>query len=164
MSGKHKKLYRLSSILIVCCALFVFGSLFFEGDVSSPEEDTTSLENFQEKIKSVYESGDLSAPEKPEQLTNQNILKDSSESSTDSAMKFSTGSAIEPEKAGTYLITEMNEKIVIYFIDDFGAKQFIQQTDIPYALLSETDQEMFQEGISLNSLTEVFELLQDFES
>ena len=164
MFSKHKKLYHLSSFLVICCVLFVFGSFFFRGDVSSPEKDTTAEENFQEETKSVYESGDLSASEKTERLTNQNILKNTSESSTDSAMEFSTGGAIEPEKAGTYLITEMNEKIVIYFIDDFGAKQFIQQTDIPYALLSETDQEMFQEGISLNSLTEVFELLQDFES
>lgn len=164
MFGKHKKLYRLPAFLAVCCALFVFGSFFFNGEFSSKEESTAAGKDLGKNERSVYESEALSAPENIERLTNQNILKNSSESLTDSAVKFSTGGAVEPEKAGTYLITATNEKIVIYFIDEFGAKQFIQQTDIPYELLSETDQEMFQKGISLNSLTEVFELLQDFES
>ena len=31
-----------------------------------------------------------------------------------------------------YLVVARKEKIVIYYIDDFGAEQMIQQTEIPY--------------------------------
>ena len=164
MYGRHKKLYRLSTFLVLCCVLFAVGSFFFEGEIPLLEAESSGGEQDGEEIASVYDSGDVSPPEKAERLTDENILKMVPETVTDRGMEFSTEGAIEPEKVETYLVVEKNEKIVIYFIDDFGAKQFIQQTDIPYGLLCSADQEMFRKGIFLDSLTEVFELLQDFES
>lgn len=163
MFGQHNKLYRLFTTTALCGLSFACGTLFFGENTNVAEEMSYGESSWNSEVKQVYESGEVSLPNLPESFQ-ENSGNEENGATSNSSLQFTTENAIDSEINGSYLVVEKDENIVIYFIDDFGAKQFIQRTDIPYGLLSERDQEMFRDGICLNSLTEVFELLQDFES
>ncbi len=63
-----------------------------------------------------------------------------------------------------YLIKENEGKIYIYEFDETGEQKMIQETNIHFELLSETDQEFFKDGIVKYDMDSVHEILQDFES
>ena len=53
--------------------------------------------------------------------------------------------------------------MVIYRYDAQGALVSRTETEIRLSMLTETDQKFFTEGVTLNSESELSELLQDFE-
>lgn len=63
-----------------------------------------------------------------------------------------------------YLIKEENSIVYIFKFDGNNELESKKQTAINYNLISETDQNLFQNGIKKYSEDEVYELLQDFES
>ena len=64
-----------------------------------------------------------------------------------------------------YLIKEENGLIKIFQWDEETEEEkLIRTTDISYSLLYEDDQEMFAEGIKVETEEELMEILQDFES
>ncbi len=63
-----------------------------------------------------------------------------------------------------YLIKESERKIYIYEFDESGERKMIKETNINFELLSETDQELFKDGIVKYDMDGVQEILQDFES
>ena len=52
----------------------------------------------------------------------------------------------------------------IYYYDENGKEKFIRMTDIPFSLISNSDQELFRQGVVVKSESELDSILQDFES
>lgn len=68
-----------------------------------------------------------------------------------------------PVKEG-YFAVEEDGYIKVYQTDSQGESVLIRTTDILFALLGSEDQELFRQGIYLESEDDLMELLQDFES
>lgn len=76
-----------------------------------------------------------------------------SESGTDTAMK--------PE---TYLIKEVDGVVKVFLCDSEDNKELYLITSIPYDLLSESDQQMFTEGVKIETEDDLGAFLQNFDS
>ncbi|KXZ39417.1 BofC C-terminal domain-containing protein [Alkalithermobacter thermoalcaliphilus JW-YL-7 = DSM 7308] len=63
-----------------------------------------------------------------------------------------------------YEIGQEEGKLVIYKYDEEGRKQVVEKTEYPIEHLPEIDQEKIKNGIVVNSLEEVNQLLEDFGS
>ncbi len=63
-----------------------------------------------------------------------------------------------------YLIKETEGKIYIYEFNEKGEQKMVQETNIVFNLLSESDQALFKDGIVKYDMEEVTEIMQDFES
>ena len=63
-----------------------------------------------------------------------------------------------------YLIKEVNGVIQVYCVNRDGAETLFWNTEIPFSLLSETDQKLFSQGLEISSQADLEELLQDFSS
>lgn len=84
------------------------------------------------------------------------------------------GSLVNPDSLNTQVTTDAqtpyflvrveNGTISIYFCNENGDQTFVRHTDIEYALLSQTDQALFQKGIIAKNEEDLLELLQDFGS
>lgn len=83
--------------------------------------------------------------------------------------EFDSGEAQESKNHRTYreeyyLVVEENGLIKIYQCDLDGGKNLVRTTDISYSLLYDDDQQMFSDGIMVDTEDELMEILQDFES
>ena len=63
-----------------------------------------------------------------------------------------------------YLIKEVNGEIQVYCVNRDGTESLFWNTEIPFSLLSETDQKLFSKGLEISSQADLEELLQDFSS
>ncbi|OPJ56757.1 BofC C-terminal domain-containing protein [Alkalithermobacter paradoxus] len=63
-----------------------------------------------------------------------------------------------------YEIGEEEGRLVIYKYDEEGIKQMVEKTEYPISHLPEVDQEKIKNGIVVNSLEEVNQMLEDFGS
>ena len=63
-----------------------------------------------------------------------------------------------------YLLKEAEGQIELYYYDENGKEKFIRMTDIPFSLISNSDQELFRQGVVVKSESELDSILQDFES
>jgi len=68
------------------------------------------------------------------------------------------------QPSGYYLVKEVNGIIKVFYYDAQGRETIIQNTNILYSLISETDQNLFSQGVILDTEDELMNLLQDFES
>ena len=164
MLKKNQK-YLAAACVSLCIVLFLGGYLFFGASETDPGTTSANAEGQTDDALSGAAFGEQTPNDSDmdEDEETGDVDEDEETGDVDVTASDVDLSDVDAED-GDYLIIAKNEKIAIYFIDDFGAKQFIQQTDIPYGLLSENDQKLFDKGIVLTSLTEVYELLQDFES
>lgn len=67
------------------------------------------------------------------------------------------------DEAKTYLIKEV-DGVVKVFLCSGDEKELYLITSIPYELLSESDQKMFTEGVSINTEEDLGEFLENFDS
>jgi len=72
-----------------------------------------------------------------------------------------TGTEEEPE---TYLIKEVDGVVKVYVCDEDGSKELYLITSIPFELLSESDQQLFIDGVTLETEDDLGEFLENFES
>lgn len=63
-----------------------------------------------------------------------------------------------------YLISINNGYIAVYKYDENGEKTLVNQTEIPVKMLPTVDQEKLQNGILVETLEDVEQLLEDFSS
>lgn len=63
-----------------------------------------------------------------------------------------------------FLIKEDSGKIYVFEYNQAGEKKMIKETSIRFDLLSESDQNFFEKGIIKYDMSDVNEILQDFES
>lgn len=67
-------------------------------------------------------------------------------------------------ESGYYLVKSVDGVIQVFHYGQEGKESLVRKTDIAFSLLSVADQELFQEGVKVNSKEELNDLLQDFES
>jgi len=70
----------------------------------------------------------------------------------------------EEKPSEYYLVKEIDGIIKVFHYDAQGNERLLQNTDISFSLLSESDQQMFSKGVILSVEEELTNLLQDFES
>ena len=63
-----------------------------------------------------------------------------------------------------YLLKESDGEVKLFYYDESGNETFIRATEIPFSLISESDQNEFVKGMIVETEEELYELLQDFES
>ncbi|MBE6032987.1 MAG: hypothetical protein E7224_07340 [Clostridiales bacterium] len=89
-------------------------------------------------------------------------------SAADSSSTSEENTAGDPEDPESqlkyYLIKEVNGVIQVYCVDRAGKETLYWNTEIPFSLLSETDQKLFSDGLEIQSQAGLEELLQDFSS
>lgn len=64
----------------------------------------------------------------------------------------------------SYLIKEVNGVVKVFLCDKSGKKELYLITSIPFELLSETDQELFREGVSVETKDDLGKFLENFDS
>ena len=79
----------------------------------------------------------------------------------DSASKQQTGTKEEPK---TYLIKEVDGVVKVFVCDEDGRKELYLITSIPFDLLSESDQQLFIDGVTMETEEDLGEFLQNFDS
>lgn len=72
-----------------------------------------------------------------------------------------TGTAGEPE---SYLIKEVDGVVKVFICDEKGNKELYLITSIPFDLLSENDQQLFVDGVTIETEEDLGEFLQNFDS
>lgn len=72
-----------------------------------------------------------------------------------------TDTVIQPE---TYLIKEVDGVVKVFLCDNEDNKELYLITSIPYDLLSESDQQMFTEGVKIETEDDLGAFLQNFDS
>lgn len=72
-----------------------------------------------------------------------------------------TGTEMNPE---TYLIKEVDGVVKVFVCDEDGNKELYLITSIPFDLLSETDQQLFIDGVTMETEEDLGEFLQNFDS
>ena len=64
----------------------------------------------------------------------------------------------------TYLIKEENGTVKVYLCDKEGNKKLYLITSIPYELLSESDQQLFKKGVTIDTEDDLGKFLENFDS
>lgn len=72
-----------------------------------------------------------------------------------------TDTKAEPE---TYLIKEVEGVVKVFLCDSEGNKELYLITSIPFDLLSESDQQLFVDGVTIETEEDLGEFLQNFDS
>lgn len=95
-------------------------------------------------------------------LTNVGVSSDEQEGKRDG--DDNQNSVVTAKQEAYYLLKESEGQIELLHYDETGEEKLIRVTDIPYALISPSDQLEFEEGIMVKDEEELDEILQDFES
>lgn len=74
-----------------------------------------------------------------------------------------TGSGTEPE-VDAYLIKEVNGVVKVFICDEDGNETLYLITSIPFDLLSERDQQLFVDGVRLETEEDLGKFLENFDS
>ncbi|MDO4485395.1 MAG: hypothetical protein Q4C46_02255 [Bacillota bacterium] len=64
----------------------------------------------------------------------------------------------------SYLIKEVDGVVKVFLCDEKGSKELYLITSIPFDLLSESDQKLFADGVSLETEDDLGAFLQNFDS
>ena len=76
-----------------------------------------------------------------------------------------TGKGTDTEEVPeTYLIKEVDGVVKVFLCDSEDNKELYLITSIPYDLLSESDQQMFTEGVKIETEDDLGAFLQNFDS
>lgn len=70
---------------------------------------------------------------------------------------------IIPHQTPYYLVKRAGDAIVVFFCDENGNMVQLERTEILYEMLGPDDQELFDQGVQIESQEELSTLLQDFE-
>lgn len=68
------------------------------------------------------------------------------------------------KKPETYLIKEVEGVVKVFVCDEDGKKELYLITSIPFELLSESDQQLFVDGVTIQTEEDLGEFLQNFDS
>jgi len=64
----------------------------------------------------------------------------------------------------TYLIKEVDGTVKVFICDADGNQELYLITSIPFELLSESDQQLFKEGVKINTQDDLGKFLENFDS
>lgn len=97
--------------------------------------------------------------EKVENTANKVKVEESRETDETESSETDTNKARE-----TYLIKEVNGVVKVFLCDEKNHKELYLITSIPFELLSESDQKLFKDGVSIESEDELGRFLENFDS
>lgn len=63
-----------------------------------------------------------------------------------------------------YLVREVEGVVKIFYCDENGKESLYEITSIPFDLLNQKDQQLFAEGVRINTLEELDRFLENFDS
>ena len=138
---KNYVTFIYSAIIVVLCLLIVA--------IAGPADTETEPVNKQ----SSTDTGRV-----PEPDTDSELLDDSENDVTSGKKDI-----ISDSGSSYYWVKSVDGLIKVFFIDAKGETVELETTEIVYDLLS-TAQQLFDEGVTINSQEELAILLQDFES
>ncbi len=72
-----------------------------------------------------------------------------------------TDTTVNPE---TYLIKEVDGTVKVFLCDERGNQELYLITSIPYELLSESDQQLFKDGVKIGTEDDLGKFLENFDS
>ena len=136
---RRKKLRNRVLYLAIAAIVLAFGLwINFSGNKEIPDEDAvkTIEADTQERSDDINEAADKET-----------------EKGTDTA-----------EVPETYLIKEVDGVVKVFLCDRDDNKELYLITSIPYDLLSESDQQMFSDGVKLETEDDLGAFLQNFDS
>ena len=139
---KNYVTFIYSAIIVVLCLLIVA--------IAWPADTETEPVNKQ----SSTDTGRV-----PEPDTDSELLDDSENDVTSEKKDI-----ISDSGSSYYWVKSVDGLIKVFFIDAKGETVELETTEIVYDLLSTADQQLFDEGVTINSQEELAILLQDFES
>lgn len=139
---KNYMTFIYSAIIVVLCLLIIA--------IAWPTEAETEPVNKQ----SSTDTGRV-----PEPDTDSELLDDSENDVTSGKKDI-----ISDSGSSYYWVKSVDGLIKVFFIDAKGETVELETTEIVYDLLSTADQQLFDEGVTINSQEELAILLQDFES
>ena len=139
---KNYVTFIYSAIIVVLCLLIVA--------IAWPADTETEPVNKQS-------STDTSRIPEPD--TDSELLDDSENDVTSGKKDI-----ISDSGSSYYWVKSVDGLIKVFFIDAKGETVELETTEIVYDLLSTADQQLFDEGVTINSQEELAILLQDFES
>lgn len=92
----------------------------------------------------------------------QDDSKSNTQDKTDGEKKDDeTGTEEEP---ATYLIKEVDGVVKVFLCNKDGSEELYLITSIPFELLSESDQQLFIDGVSLDTEEDLGKFLENFDS
>ena len=103
----------------------------------------------------------------PDEYAVKTIEADTQEQSGDikETAEKETGKGTDTEEVPeTYLIKEVDGVVKVFLCDSEDNKELYLITSIPYDLLSESDQQMFSDGVELETEDDLGAFLQNFDS
>ncbi len=126
---------------------------------SSGRQETSA--DFPETDDTGKETGGVSSPENLQEASgnDQEIGRNDTESDSGRESDNGYGGGI----GKIVLRADPDGTVIVYRYDTDGAVVSQTETEIHLSLLTETDQQFFTRGVTLNSESELSELLQDFE-
>ena len=87
--------------------------------------------------------------------------EDASETLSEKETDSETGTINTPE---TYLIKVEDGIVKVFLCDSEGNQELYLITSVPYDLLSESDQQLFIEGVTLETEEDLGKFLENFDS
>ena len=96
-------------------------------------------------------------------VKNVQVKETQSDSASKAADKNNERTCTE-SRPETYLIKEVEGVVKVFVCDEDGNKELYLITSIPFDLLSESDQQLFIDGVEMKTEEDLGEFLQNFDS
>lgn len=166
---KSKRNYRMAvwSTVVVCLCILIIYFAWPEkpqenaGSGMNPDYNPSAAASSKSSSsgasidKYLDDEGDSDDEEK-------DIQWEDESSSSGKLSEFEENSIIEPQEP-YYLVKRVGTEIAVFFCDAKGNMVQLETTEILYEMLGPEDQNLFDQGIRINSQEELSILLQDFE-
>lgn len=160
MFSQKESFFKGKLFYIIFIGLFIFGYWVNQGpeSIENPEGLNAGAKHPTENSEGTPNENDYDIMD--------NIIGGPGE--TTSAGAFEELPLVDSTEDGLtseyYLVKEIDGIIKVFHYDKEGKETLFRNTDIAFSFLSLTDQVLFQKGVIKNSMDELNELLQDFES
>ena len=157
---KSKRNYRMAvwSAVVVCLCILIIYFAWPE----KPQENAGSGMNPDYNPSAAASSKSSSSGASIDKYLDDESDSDDVAESSGNLSEIEENSIIEPQEP-YYLVKRVGTEIAVFFCDAKGNMVQLETTEILYEMLGPEDQNLFDQGIRINSQEELSILLQDFE-
>jgi hypothetical protein len=154
---KKKSFYQKKAFYIAVVAVMVLGIMINQIPGSTTGENinanNANAGHTADAAEDTAQNDTL--PERPKPVENTGSIMDAADAGVISEV---------PAPSGYYLVKEVDGIIKVFYYDAQGRESVLQNTNILFSMISESDQSLFTRGVILDTEDELINLLQDFES
>lgn len=157
---KSKRNYRMAvwTAVVVCLCILIIYFAWPE----NPQENAGSGMNPDYNPSAAASSKSSSSGASIDEYLDDESDSDDVAESSGNLSEIEENSIIEPQEP-YYLVKRVGTEIAVFFCDAKGNMVQLETTEILYEMLGPEDQNLFDQGIRINSQEELSILLQDFE-